>query len=86
MSLLRRPEETKFEDDARRQFDTMDRHLAGREWFAEDYSIADIIPFTRIHGIKHDRVRVSNYSNVAKWLDRVGARPAVKKAMQQKFG
>src|SRR5262249_49757354 len=86
MSLLRRPEETKFEDDARRQFDTMERHLAGREWFAEDYSIADIIPFTRIQAIKHERVKVSNYPNVAKWLDRVAARPAVQKAMAQKFG
>jgi len=86
MAQLKRPEETEFEDDARRQFDTMERHLAGREWFAEDYSIADIIPFTRINGIKHDRVKVSNYPNVANWLDRVAARPAVKKAMAQKFG
>jgi GST-like protein len=86
MSQLKRPEETEYEDDARRQFETMERHLAGRAWFAEDYSIADIIPFTRISGIKHDRVKVSNYPNVANWLERVAARPAVKKAMEQKFG
>jgi GST-like protein len=86
MAQLKRPEPTEFEDDAKQQFDAMNRHLAGRDWFAEDYSIADIIPFTRVNGIKHDRVKVSNYPNVAKWLERVAARPAVKKAMEQKFG
>ena len=68
------------------QFDAMNRHLAGRDWFAEDYSIADIIPFTRISGLSHERVKVSNYPNVAKWLERVASRPAVVKAMAQKFG
>jgi GST-like protein len=68
------------------QLDVMNRHLAGRDWFAEDYSVADIIPFTRINGHNHERVKVSNYENVAKWLARVAARPAVAKAMAQKFG
>jgi GST-like protein len=66
--------------------ETMNRHLAGREWFVEDYSIADIIPFTRIAGLSHERVKVSDHPNLAKWLERVAARPAVAKAMAQKFG
>jgi GSH-dependent disulfide-bond oxidoreductase len=74
------------EKAARDQLDTMNRHLAGRDWFAEDYSIADIIPFTRISGVKHERAKISDCQNVAKWLDRVAARPAVKKAMELKFG
>jgi GST-like protein len=75
-----------FVDGAKVQLDTMNRHLAGRDWFCEDYSVADMIPFTRINGVKHDAVKVSDYPNVAKWLARVAARPAVKKAMDQKFG
>jgi len=66
--------------------DTMNRHLAGRNWLADDYSITDIIPFTRIAGLSHERVKVSNHPNVAKWLERAAARPAVAKAMGQKFG
>jgi hypothetical protein len=31
-------------------------------------------------------VKVSNHPNVAKWLERTAARPAVAKAMAQKFG
>lgn len=86
MGVLGRVNDPSFETGAKSQLDTMNRHLAGRNWFAEDYSIADIIPFTRINGIKHETVKVSDYPNVAKWVERVGARPAVKKAMEQKFG
>jgi GST-like protein len=64
----------------------MNRHLAGRDWFGEAYSVADIIPFTRVNGIAHERVKVSDYPNLAAWLKRVAARPAVAKAMDQKFG
>jgi GST-like protein len=83
---IRDTNDAELENDARDQLDTMNRHLAGREWFAQDYSIADIIPFTRVNGLKHDRVKVSDYPNVVKWVERVAARPAIKKAMQQKFG
>jgi GST-like protein len=86
MGLLGRVEDPSFEKGAKDQLDVMNRHLSGRDWFAEEYSIADIIPFTRINGVKHDRVKVSDYPNVAKWLERVAVRPAVKKATEQKFG
>jgi GSH-dependent disulfide-bond oxidoreductase len=66
--------------------ETMNRHLAGRDWFTDDYSVADIIPFTRINGLSHERVKVSNHPNVAKWLARSATRPAVAKAMAHKFG
>ncbi len=81
-----RVDDAEAEKTSVRQLETMNKHLAGRDWFADEYSIADIIPFTRVSGVKHDRVKVSDYPNVAKWLDRVAARPAVAKAMQQKFG
>lgn len=64
----------------------MNRHLEGREYFAGDYSIADIIPFTRIAGVNHERVKIADFPNVAGWLARVAARPAVRRAMEQKFG
>jgi GSH-dependent disulfide-bond oxidoreductase len=83
---IRGEEDFELEAAAKDQLDTMNRHLAGRDWFAEDYSVADIIPFSRVNGLKHERVKLSDYPNVAKWRERVAARPAVKKAMEQKFG
>lgn len=73
-----------IESGSKRQLETMDEHLASNEYFAGSYSIADIIPYTRISTIKHDTVKVSDYPNVAKWVERVGARPAVKKGMAVK--
>jgi GST-like protein len=86
MGQVRSGNDPAVEKRCEEQLDAMNRHLAGRDWFAEDYSIADIIPFTRIKGLDHERVKVSNYPNVARWLERVAARPAVIKAMEQKFG
>ena len=84
--VLGRVNDPSFETGAKNQLATMDKHLAGREWFADDYSLADIIPYTRLAGVKHETVRTADYPNVQAWLDRVGARPAVRKAMDQKFG
>lgn len=86
MGYLKRIDNSVFETGSKNQLDAMNRHLAGRDLFADDYSIADVIPFTRVNGVKHDRVKISDYSNVTKWLERVAARPAVQKAMAQKFG
>jgi GST-like protein len=86
MGLLRGGNDPAIEKRCEEQLDAMNRNLAGRDWFAEDYSIADVIPFTRIQQLNHERVKVSKYPNVAKWLERVAARPAVIKAMEQKFG
>ena len=84
--VLGRVEDPSFEAGAKSQLDTMNRHLAGRDWFAQEYSVADIIPFTRLNGVSHDSVKIADYPNVAKWLERVGNRPAAKKALGQKFG
>lgn len=84
MGSLGKINDPSFETGSKSQFATMDKHLANNEYFAGGFSIADIIPYTRIAGVKHDTVKVSDYPNVAKWLERVGARPGVKKGMEIK--
>jgi GST-like protein len=86
MSSLGRIDHPSFAANAGRQLETMNRHLTGRDWFVDEYSIADVIPFTRIKGISHEEVRVADYPNVAAWLARVAERPAVRRAMEFKFG
>jgi GSH-dependent disulfide-bond oxidoreductase len=86
LGQIRHGDNARLEKSAKDQLDAMNRHLAARDWFADEYSIADIIPFTRVRGLDHERVKVSDYPNVAAWLDRVASRPAVTKAMAQTFG
>ena len=75
-----------IEQMAKSQLATMDKHLAGRQWHCEEYSLADMIPFTRLVGVAHETVKLSDYPNVVAWLERVKARPAAQKALAQKFG
>ena len=86
MGSLGRIDHPSFEENALKQLGTMNEHLAGRDWFAAEFSIADIIPFTRINGVSHERVKVSDFPNVAAWLQRVSDRPGVRRAMECKFG
>lgn len=83
---LGRIDHPSFEENALKQLEVMNKHLGGREWFAESYSIADIIPFTRLNSLNHERVRIADFPAVAAWLSRVSARPAVRRAMERKFG
>ena len=81
---LGRINDPSIESGSKNQLATMDKHLASNEYFAGSFSIADIIPFTRLNGIKHESINMADYPNVVKWLARVGARPGVKKGMEVK--
>jgi glutathione S-transferase len=53
-------------------FDTMEQHLAQREWLVSDSAtIADIANFTYIAHAPEGDVSLENYPNIKKWLDNV---------------
>ncbi len=58
----------------------LDKHLADHEYFADDYSVADIsmFPDTHIHGVND--IGLKEFPNVQRWHDAIWARPAVQKA------
>ena len=69
--------------EARRHYEVLDGHLEGREWIVGDeYTIADMAAWGWVD--RHVRVLgeggLTDHPNVASWLDRVEARPAVAKA------
>jgi GSH-dependent disulfide-bond oxidoreductase len=76
----------RFINESLRIVGVLNTGLAGREFLAGDYSIADIAtypwvvaawgPFQQMMPEK-----VGEMTNVKTWLDRVGARPAVQKGM-----
>ena len=71
----------RYGNEAKRLYGVADRHLASHEYFADEYSIADvaIYPWTARH--EWHRVDLAAYPNVKRWYDKVGARPAVVKGM-----
>ncbi len=65
----------------------LDGRLAGREYVADDYSIADMLlypwvvaAFERIHAMKSDEM--GECADLRRWLEAVGARPAVQRGMK----
>ncbi len=73
--------------ETKRQLDVLDRHLADNEYMAgKEYTIADmaIWPWygAMAKGLLYgggEFLDVQSYTNVIRWTDQIGARPAVKR-------
>ena len=78
----------RFTMETKRQLDVMDRHLAENEWFAGEYSIADMaiwawygqLVLGRLYSAA-EFLDVASYENVMRWAKAVDARPAVKRGL-----
>jgi glutathione S-transferase/GST-like protein len=70
---------TRYNNEVNRLLGVLERRLDGRDFLAGDYSIADIasFPWMKIAGVFNQDM--SNFPRVQAWLDRIVARPAVKK-------
>jgi GST-like protein len=67
----------RYQDETRRLLKVLDDRLAGREYIAGTYSIADMacFPWIRIH--KLTGVSLDAFTHVQAWYGRVRSRPAV---------
>lgn len=67
----------RYTDETHRLYGVLDRRLAEREYVAGDYSIADMAIWPWILPAPQGQ-DLSEFPNLAAWVDRVGARPGVK--------
>jgi GSH-dependent disulfide-bond oxidoreductase len=77
----------RYADEAKRLLGVMDRALDGRDWFLGDYSIADVSMLGWVNGLVNfygagDLVGFDQHRNVAAWLERGLARPAVQRGLR----
>jgi GST-like protein len=72
----------RYTNESKRLYGVMDRRLAEAEYFAGEYSIADIsiFPWTRSHS--NQGVDLAEYPNFERWYRAVAARPAVQRGVQ----
>ena len=73
----------RYTNEARRLYQILDNRLAGHEYVAGKYSIADmaIFPWCRLHGRQGQKLE--NFPNVLRWFSQIAARPAVGKDMER---
>lgn len=72
----------RYVSETARLYGVLDRQLEGREYVADEYSIADIAIYPWAKGWELQRQRLEDFPNVAAWLARMGNRPAVQRAYQ----
>jgi glutathione S-transferase len=71
----------RYQREVRRLFEVLDTRLADQEFLAGDYSIADIANWAWVRGYKWSGVSIDGLSNLARWLQTIGERPAVKRGV-----
>lgn len=72
----------RYTNEAARLYGVMDRHLAGKEYFAGEYSIVDMAVYPWV--VPHERQGQSmeDYPNLSRWYEAVKSRPAVERALE----
>jgi len=70
----------RYQREARRLFEVMERQLKNTPYIAgSEYSIADIALWCWVAGYEWSGVNIDGLPGLKRWLDLVGARPAVQK-------
>jgi GST-like protein len=72
----------RYQGEVRRLFEVLDRALAGNEYLAGDYSIADIANWAWVRTHKWSGVSIDGLAELARWIELVGSRPAVQRGIE----
>src|SRR5581483_8952213 len=78
----------RYVDESKRLLGVLDTRLDGRRWImGEDYTIADVSMIGWVRNLitfyeARELVGFDSYANVAAWLERALARPAVQRGLQ----
>ncbi len=72
----------RYAKECNRLYRVMDKALANRAFIAGDYSIADMALWPWAHNFAGRGQDPAEVPNVKAWAERVGARGAVKRAME----
>lgn len=71
----------RYSDETARLYGVMDKRLSEKDYFAGDYSIADVAIFPWAARHEWQGIDLGDFPNVKRWYDAVAARPAVEKGM-----
>ncbi len=70
----------RYGNETNRLYGVLNKRLAGREYIAGDYSIADMACYPWIRPYKIQGQNLDDFPHLRRWFDAIGARPAVGRA------
>jgi glutathione S-transferase/GST-like protein len=73
----------RYTNEVDRLYGVLDKRLAGREFIAGDYSIADMISWPWVAGHSSAALQMEDFPNLSAWKARIGAREPVQRALAQ---
>src|SRR5512137_1166125 len=71
----------RYQAEVKRLFGVLDSRLAGHEYLAGDYSIADIANFAWVTTHAWSGVEIDGFPRLSRWLHELRARPAVQRGL-----
>lgn len=72
----------RYTNEVNRLYGVMNRHLAGREYLADSYSIADMACIGWVSNYAAYDQKMEDFPNLYRWLRTVHERPAVQKGLE----
>lgn len=72
----------RYLDETTRLYGVLDKQLAGKDYIAGEFSIADIASIGWAQGWEKQGQDINSFPNVKAWLERMNARPAVAKGLK----
>ena len=73
----------RYVNETNRLYGVLNRQLAGREFIAGEYSIADMACYPWIVPHERQQQQLSNFPNLKYWFENIQSRPAVVRAYQK---
>jgi GST-like protein len=70
----------RYRNEVNRLYGVLDRRLAGREFLAGEYSIADIASYPWVVPYERQGQNLDDFLHVKRWFEAIRARPAVQRA------
>src|SRR5687767_10726662 len=71
----------RYQREVRRLLEVLNSRLADNEYLAGDYSIADIANWSWARGYEWSGTSIEGLDHLKRWLDVIGARPAVQRGL-----
>ena len=72
----------RYSKEKDRLYGVLDQRLAGAEYLAGEYSVADIATYPWVARYEWHKTNLADFPNVKRWFDAISARPAVQRGMK----
>ncbi|RMD90663.1 MAG: glutathione S-transferase [Alphaproteobacteria bacterium] len=73
----------RYQNETKRLYTVLDHQLEGRDYLADDYSIADIANWCWVRAHDWAGVAIDDLPNLEAWVERIYARPAVQAGLEK---